>query len=295
MNDEELLNGLPSRVTALSGRELVIEPLEGGLTNRNYLVHADGQAYVVRVAGADTALLGIDRDREAACARAAAVAGVGPEVVAYLCEPAMLVTRFAPGALLTDASLRNSQTLQRVVQALRRCHDCPTPAEAADFSPFATTRRYHALANERGVPASAELVRAFESLTRLERDAQAAEPPCLCHNDLLPANLIDDGRRVWIIDWEFAGRGDRFFDLGNLAVNGGFDEEQEHELLAAYFGEVRHEHLHRLKLMRLASDLREATWGYLQSAISNLHEPQYYLDYGDRHLARFLAGIEQGA
>jgi thiamine kinase-like enzyme len=289
------LHSLLDRVTALSGRELVIEPLEGGLTNRNYLVRADGEALVLRVAGADTELLGIDRDREAACARAAADAGVGPEVVAYLREPTMLVTRFASGELLTATSLRNAKILRRVAQALRRCHDWPAPAEAADFSPFETARRYHALAQERRVAAPADLVHALESLTRIERDAGAAEPPCLCHNDLLPANLIDDGQRIWIIDWEFAGRGDRFFDLGNLAANGAFDEQQELELLTAYFGEVGPQQLRRLKLMRLASDLREATWGYLQSAISKLHEPEYYQDYGRRHLARFLAGIEQWA
>jgi thiamine kinase-like enzyme len=280
-------------VTAFSGRELVVERLEGGLTNRNYLVHADGEKFVARLAGADTELLGIDRDREAACARAAAAAGVGPEVVAYLREPAMLVTRFVPGELLTDASFRNSETLRRAAQALWDCHDCPMPAEATDFSPFAVARRYLDLSRERGVATPRELVHALESLTRIERDCEPAETPCVCHNDLLPANLIDDGRRVWIIDWEFAGRGDRFFDLGNLAANGAFDEDQELELLMAYFGEVRPEQRRRLKLMRLASDLREATWGYLQSAISNLHEPEYYLDYGRRHLARFLGGLER--
>jgi thiamine kinase-like enzyme len=292
-NEEEPLHSLLARVTALSGRELTIEPLDGGLTNRNYLVHAGGEAYVVRVAGADTGLLGIDRDREVACARAAAAASVGPEVVAYLREPTMLVTRFAPGELLKATSIRKSKTLRRVAQALRRCHDYPAPAEAADFSPFAAARRNHALAQERHVPVSAELDHALEVLARIERDGRAGEPPCLCHNDLLPANLIDDGHRVWIIDWEFAGRGDRFFDLGNLAANGAFDEEQELQLLTAYFGEVRPQQLRRLKLMRLASDLREATWGYLQSAISSLHEPEYYRDYARRHLARFLAGSEQ--
>lgn len=224
-NEEEPLPSLLARVTALAGRELTIEPLGGGLTNRNYLVQADGAAYVVRVAGADTGLLGIDRDREAACARSAAAAGVGPEVVASLREPTILVTRFAPGELLTTESLRQSMTVRRVAQALRRCHDYPAPAEAADFSPFAAARRNYALAQERHATVPAELDHALEVLARIERDGRAEEAPCLCHNDLLPANLIADGHRVWIIDWEFAGRGDRFFDLGTLAANAEFDEE----------------------------------------------------------------------
>jgi thiamine kinase-like enzyme len=281
------------RVPVLAGRELTIEPLGGGMTNRNFLVRADGESYAVRVAGDGTGLLGIDRDQEAACARAAADAGVGPEVVASLRDPAVLVTRFVTGRLLTTASLREPITLRRVAQSLRHCHDHPAPIEAATFSPFASGRRNHALAKERHVPMPADLDHALEILARIEREAQTGEPPCLCHNDVLPANLIEDDRRVWIIDWEFAGRGDRFFDLGTLAANGEFGDEQEELLLAAYSGEVRPRELRRLKLMRLASDLRESTWGYLQSAISNLLESGYYLDYGRRHLARFLAVSER--
>jgi thiamine kinase-like enzyme len=291
-NENEFLRNLLLRLPAFSGRALTIEPLVGGLTNRNFLVRADGDSYVVRIAGANTGLLGIDRDQEAACARAAAEIGIGPEVVACLREPAVLVTRFVPGRVLTTASLREPTTLQRVAQALQRCHDYLAPVEAADFSPLASVRRNHALAKERHVPMPAELDDALRILARIERDVPTEEPPCLCHNDVLPANLIEDDRCVWIIDWEFAGRGDRFFDLGGLAANAEFSAEQEELLLAAYFGAVRPHELRKLKRMRLASDLREATWGYLQSALSDLHESAYYRDYGRRHLARFLAGSE---
>jgi thiamine kinase-like enzyme len=191
--------------------------------------------------------------------------------------------------LLKPAYIRKPRTLRRVAQILRRCHDHPAPADAADFSPFATVRRYHALAAERDVLLPAELSRALDVLTRIEQELTTAEPPCLCHNDLLPANFIDDGRQVWVIDWEYAGRGDRFFDLGNFAVNCELDQDQEQVLLEGYFGDARPEHLRRLRLMRLASDMREAMWGYLQSAVSRLHEPDYYLSYGGTHLHRFLA------
>jgi thiamine kinase-like enzyme len=291
-NEMEPLRSLLLCLPALAGRGLTIAPLGGGMTNRNFLVGADGESYVVRVAGDGTGLLGIDRDQEAACARAAAEAGVGPEVVAFLHEPALLVTRFVPGRVLTTESLREPTTLRRVARALRACHDHPAPPGAGSFSPFASGRRNHALAKERHVPMPADLDHALDVLDRIERDVRTGEPPCLCHNDVLPANLIEDDRRVWIIDWEFAGRGDRFFDLGTLAANGAFGEEQEEWLLAAYLGEVRPRERRRLRLMRLASDLREATWGYLQSAISGLHEPGYYLDYGREHLARFLAGAD---
>ena len=107
--------------------------------------------------------------------------------------------------------------------------------------------------------------------------------------DLLPANFIDDGTSLRVIDWEYGGLGDRFFDLGNFAANTELDEAQERELLAGYFGEARPEHLRRLRLMRMVSDLREATWGFVQAGVSKLHEPEYYVNYGRKHLERFLA------
>lgn len=105
----------------------------------------------------------------------------------------------------------------------------------------------------------------------------------------MPANFLDDGGSIWLIDWEYGGLGDRFFDLGNLAVNHQLDEAGERALLEAYFGEMRDEHLRRLRRMRLVSDMREAIWGFLQAAVSTLHSPGYYLDYGRKHLRRFLS------
>ena len=130
------------------------------------------------------------------------------------------------------------------------------------------------------------LEHALERLSRIEPDLRSEDPPCPCHNDLLAGNFIDDGVTVRIIDWEYGGMGDRFFDLGNLAANNEFDDQHERGLLLLYFGEVRPHHLRRLRLMRLASDMREAMWGFLQAAISKLDVD--YLAYGQKHLERFL-------
>jgi thiamine kinase-like enzyme len=110
-----------------------------------------------------------------------------------------------------------------------------------------------------------------------------------CHNDLLASNFIDDGRNIWILDWEYAGMGDIFFDLGNFAVNQALDDQQCALLLRNYFGEVRPSDLAHLQLMRLASDLREAFWGFLQLAISELDFD--YRAYADHHLERFLSNV----
>jgi thiamine kinase-like enzyme len=134
------------------------------------------------------------------------------------------------------------------------------------------------------------LERALELLARIEQDSLSDDPPCACHNDLLAGNFIDDASAVRIIDWEYGGTGDRFFDLGNLAANNEFDDEHERTLLASYFGEVHPDDLRRLRLMRLASDMREAMWGFVQSAISRLDVD--YLAYGRKHLERFLDSSE---
>ncbi len=280
MNEQKLIQLIP----ALRGRSANVSPLGGGLTNRNYRIDADGESYVLRVAGKDTALLGIDRACEVACARAAAELGVGPEVIAYLPEQDAMVRRFVTGRVLSVEDLQQPAVLHRVAEALRRCHD--GPPGAGSFSPFATVRNYYALARDRHVTFPDNLQRALELLTRIEQDLQSDDPPCPCHNDLLAGNFIDDGAAVRMIDWEYGGMGDRFFDLGNLAVNNEFDDKRERTLLTLYFGEVRPDHLRRLRLMRLASDMREAMWGFLQAAISTLDID--YMAYGRKHLERFL-------
>ena len=289
LDEQADVRALLTHVPLLRDRELTITRLEGGLTNRNYRL-ADGEAYVLRIARPGAELLGIDRDREAACTRAAAEAGVAPEIVTYLPEEVTLIRHFVQGRALTAEELKQPEKLRHVALALKQCHAHAAPPEAAVFSPFTTIRSYLEHARERDVLLPMpEVDRALKLLGKLEMQLPTNEEPCLCHNDLLPANLIDDGQRVWIIDWEYAGSGDRFFDLANLAANGEFSEEQKQLLLTLYFGEVRSQDVRRLKLMRLVSDLREAAWGYLQSAISSLHEPAYYRAYGQRHLARFLA------
>ena len=272
-------------IPELRGKSLAITPLGGGLTNRNYRLGADAESFVLRVPGKDTALLGIDRACEAACSRAAAAMGVGPEVLAFLPEHGAMVRRFVEGRVLAAEDLQTPAVLRRVVDALRRYHD--GPPGTGSFSPFTTVRHYHTLAKERRVPFPDAMELALEQLSRIEQELRCEDPPCPCHNDLLPANFVDDGEAIRIIDWEYGGMGDRFFDLGNLAVNSEFNSEHEQMLLELYFGEARPRALRRLRLMRLASDMREAMWGFVQSALSTLDVD--YLAYGRKHMERFLS------
>jgi thiamine kinase-like enzyme len=284
----EQIEAVLQLVPALWDKPVRVTPLSGGITNRNYRLDTDGESYVLRIGGENSALLGIDRACEHTCTVAAATYGIGPEVLAFLPEHDALITRFVSGRILAPRDLQTVAALRLAVEAVRRFHDGP-PVPGV-FSPFTTVRDYYALAqgSPNGHPVSFPntIDQAMELLGRIEESLETDEPPCPCHNDLLPDNFIDDGTSLWIIDWEYAGMGDRFFDLGNLAVNNQFDAEHELLLLELYFGEVRPDHLQRLRLMRLISDLREALWGFLQSGISTLDFD--FQGYGQAHLKRFL-------
>lgn len=278
------ISALVETIPQLRGRNATISPLTGGITNRNYRVEADGEAYVLRVAGANTGLLGIDRERECSYAQAAASVGVGPEVIAFLPKEPALVTRFCAGMVLKPEDAVRGDVLARIVASLRLIH--AGPASSGAFCGFETSRTYRRMAAERGVRTPPELDQALASVTESERSLGPSGPPRPCHNDLLPSNLIDTGQHVWIIDWEYAAMGDPFFDLGNLAENHLLDAAQEAELLRLYFGAARDAELRRLRAMRAVSALREATWGYLQSGVSTLEFN--FVGYADGHLKRCL-------
>src|SRR5207244_8402657 len=144
-------------VPVLRGRESTITALGGGLTNRNYRVDAAGATYVLRIAGTGTEHLGIDRERELACALAAAEAGVGPEVVASLPEQRAVVSAFVHGRLVQAEDIHRPEVLRRVAQTLRRYHEHPVAPDLGAFSPFATIRAYHERVKASGAPLPAEL------------------------------------------------------------------------------------------------------------------------------------------
>ena len=283
----ELAAALAALAPQLGRAEGEPVPLEGGITNRNFRMRIGGDDVVVRLPGKDTELLGIDRDAECAATEAAARAGVGPEVMAYLTTPPCLVTRFIPGRNLDAAEVR--EHAGGVAAALRAVHaGAPLPVS---FDAFAIVDAYHATAAARGarVPAGfddliagAHAIRA--ALTDPEHD------PVPCHNDLLTANFLHDGARVRIVDWEYAGMGDRYFDLGNLSVNNGFTERDDERLLAAYFAAAcTPRRFAALRLMRVMSDFREGMWGVVQTAISALDFD--FVAYADEHLTRVAAGL----
>jgi len=281
------------RVPELAGVELTLRPLSGGITNRNFLVELAGRRdrYVIRLAGNDTHLLGISREVEHAATVAAAGVGVGPEVTAFIRPEGYLVTRFIEGSPVSDEAVHTRATIARVAGSLRRIHDGP-PIPGL-FVPLRIVEAYRALALARGVRIPPEYEIASLIGRRIEV-ACLANPVELrpCHNDLLNANFIDDGERIRIVDWEYAGMGDPFFDLGNFSINHELTPDEDAFLLAAYdiaapAGD-RGARLARLTLMRTVSDFREAMWGVLQQGISTLDVD--FVAYAAEHFDRLLAG-----
>lgn len=278
------MEGAASAVARIwPGQAAEIIPLAGGITNRNFKVDVAGGTFVLRMGGERTELLGIDRTYEHAASLRAAEVGVGPEVVDFVEPEGWLVTRFIEGRRLGFEEMREPAVIARVAAALRRFHDgSPIPGR---FDAHAVVDEYRREAERFGVQPPERFVEAREAAERI-RAARGPQKAVPCHNDLLNANFLDDGS-IRIVDWEYAGMGDRFFDLANLSVNHEFTVEDDRVLLEAYFGAEREEDVAALRLMRFMSDFREAMWGVLQSAISTLDFD--FTDYAAQHFIRLQA------
>jgi thiamine kinase-like enzyme len=281
------LTEVVARLAAVLGtRQGPVRPLEGGITNRNFLVRFAGDDYVVRLPGKDTNLLGIDREAERLATKQAAELGVGPKVAAMFEEPACLVTCFVEGRTMAADELREPEAIARVAAALRAFHESGLTLPT-NFHVYDLVREYADVARSRG----GQLPNAYDDSLRVAGDIVAAvgehpeHTPRANHNDLLAANFLDTGDRIVIVDWEYAGMGDPFFDLGNFAVNNELDDADEQRLIEAYFGEpATPRRLAALKLFRFMSDFREAMWGVVQSTVSELDFD--FDEYGTKHFAR---------
>jgi len=280
------LSALVAKVPGWDPKEVRLSSLYGGITNNNFRADVGGESFVLRVNGRGAEALGIDRAREGRCARIVAELGVGPQVVACQPRDGLLVTRFLDGLTLSPAAASQPTQLRRVAAAIKRYHGGPRFPGA--FSPFAVVRRYHAAAQRKKARFPTTMPEAMLRFRRIEQAMGARRELKPCHNDLLASNFIDAGGDIRIVDWEYAAMGDPFFDLGNFAANQGLSADRFRLLLKEYSGQARTEDWARLNLCRLASDMREAFWGFLQSVISDIRFD--FSGYGTKHLGRFLSG-----
>lgn len=264
-----------------------IEPLDGGMTNRNFRVTDARRTVAVRF-GDDIGVHMIRRDNELAASRAAHAAGVSPEVIHH--APGAIVFAYIEGRTLAPEDIREASTLERIVPLVRKCHhDVPKflRGPATIFWVFHVIRDYgHTL--RAADPASG---RGVDRLISVAEDLERAAGPfdiVFGHNDLLAANFLDDGKRLWLIDWDYAGFNTPLFDLGGLASNNAFSPELERTLLEAYFGApVSDGHFRRYHAMKCASLLRETMWSMVSEHHSKIDFD--YAAYTAENRARFEA------
>jgi thiamine kinase-like enzyme len=262
-------------------------PLTGGITNLNFVVNHGGERFVVRIAD-DIPVHGIMRFNELAASRAAFAAGVSPEVVHA--EPGALVLRFIDGVTYGEADVRGAQAAGKIVPLLRKVHhDVPRHFQGPMLAlwAFQVVRGYAVTLHQGNSRMIGEVPRYLEINGELEA-ALGPTPMVFGHNDLLPANFMDDGERLWLIDWDYAGLNTPFFDLANLASNNQFSPGEEDGLLEAYFETPATDEMRlKLKAMKCASLLRESMW----SMVSEIHlDIDFdYVAYTAENLSRFEA------
>ena len=283
MSLDRELDAVIAAVPEWRGHDPRITPIEAGRTNRNFRVEIGTGAFFLRLSETDTAMLGIDRVAEFEAALAAAAAGVGPEVIAHLPEHGCLITRWVPGEPLTEGDMEQESVLTEVVRVVSTIH--AGPRLPVSFDAFRIVENYRRVSQERGVAIPPAYGPAHERARRIEAALGTAPVPARpCHNDLLADNFLRGAEGFWLVDYEYSGMGDPFFDLGNLSINNGLSEGAQETLLRFTFGEVNDGHRARLQLMRIMSDFREAMWGVIQQALSTLDID--YVAYADRHFDR---------
>lgn len=262
-------DGVLDKVGCLRGKPRQVEELSGGLTNVNLKVTCGGDTVVVRVAQPGSELLAIDRAAEHLNSRAAAEAGVGAPVLDYLTDPGLLVVGFINGRSFTDDDLRGGGNLPRVAAACRQLHGGPRFVN--EFNMLQIQRGYLDIVTRHGFRLPDRYLEFMPEVARIEK-AFLAHPVATvpCNNDLLAGNFIDDGRKLWLIDYEYSGNNDPCFELGNVWSEADLTLEQLEELVEAYDGKLLPHRVARARLWGLMSKYGWTLWGSIQSSVSSI-------------------------
>ena len=264
-----IIEEVVSKIEDWRGRDISIQPLSGGLTNTNFRVNVDGTPYFIRVPGESTELLAIDRNNEVHNTKAAAEAGVAPQVLYHLPEYNVMVLKFLDGQTMSREALNQPGMPTRMAQAIKRLH--AGPRFYSDFNMFRLTEYYLKLCSERGIKIPDGYLERMPIVARIEEAMSVRSLPTVpCNNDLLAENYMDDGEKLWLIDYEYSGNNDPTFELGNTCQEMEFDDARIREICRAYFGDVTADTVARMKLNMIMSDVGWGLWAAIQARISTI-------------------------
>jgi len=274
-----------ARISLWRGKDVKVTSLSGGLTNENYLVEAGGERYVMRIPGASTELLSIDRVNEVHNTRAAARTGIGPAVLEHLPQADVMVLEFISGPTMSAKRLQTASMVRRMAESFKRLHAAPRFLK--DFDMFRLIEDYLRIVDEHKVPIPTDYRAWLPRLGEIERAVRVGLLPSVpCHNDLLCENFIDDGQWLRVVDYELSGNNDACFDLGNTAQEASLDDELRAVLCEAYFGRLDSRQLARMNLFALMSDVGWTLWGAIQARISTLD-----FDFTDYYTTRWNRAV----
>jgi thiamine kinase-like enzyme len=286
LNDTEL-NSLLDQLPALAGRERRVEDLAGGLTNRNVKITTSDAVYVARCSGSSSNLLAIDRDNEHFNSRAAERAGVGAPVIDYRPDLGILLIGYLDGVTLTKDDFSREGVIAKAALACRTLH--AGPRFRNDFDMFALQPAYLRIVGENGFRIPEDYLAfadQFASIRAALADRDQKRVPC--NNDLLAANFVEDGDKIWLIDYEYSGNNDPSFELGNIWRDNRLTLEQLEELVTAYYGRSTRHELARARLQGTVSQYGWTLWGCIQNGGSALE-----FDFWEWGMERYENAVEE--
>jgi thiamine kinase-like enzyme len=264
-----IIDEVVNKIDDWKGKSVSIYPLSGGLTNTNFKVEVDGVPHFVRVPGESTELLAIDRNNEFHNTKAAADAGVAPKVLYHLTECNVMVIEFLNGKTMSKDSLNELGMPTRMAQAIKKLNQ--GPRFYSDFNMFRLTEYYLRVCKERNIRIPDGYLERMPTVAQIEKAMNVKPLPTVpCNNDLLAENYIDDGKQLWLIDYEYSGNNDPTFELGNTCQEMQFNNEQISEVCAAYFGQATSDMIARMKLNMIMSDVGWGLWAAIQANISTI-------------------------
>lgn len=281
------LDALLDQLPVLTGQPRRIEDLPGGLTNRNVKITTATGTYVARCSTNSGNLLGIDRDNEYVNSRAAEQAGVGAPVVDYRPDLGILLVGFLEGTTLTNADLQRPEVLARVAQGCRTLHAGPRFRDRFDM--FERQPAYLKAVHDNGFRLPADYLNFADDFAAVRQVLEAGDQTTVpCNNDLLAGNFVDDGEKVWLIDYEYSGNNDPCFELGNIWGECGLSDDQLAELVTLYYGRPLRHKVARARLQGIVGKYGWTLWGCIQNGSSTLD-----FDFWDWAMERYTSAVAE--